>query len=273
MTSIRGRDLSVTDIGSGRPVIWGHGLTSSRAAEDRAGYFGWLAPRAIEGIRLVRYDAVGHGTSDAGSGEASYRWPELAYDMIALADQLGFARFVAAGASMGAATSLWAAVTDPSRLDGLVLVIPPTAWESRPAQREVYRAGADLVESEGIDALADARDRLAPAPLFASHPDVLALQRQNLLENDARVLPSVYRGAADSDLPEPDALRDVDLPALILAWEGDPVHPVSTAEELSSLLRGSELHVAADLDSVRRSWPEIVRRFLTRFAISGAGSA
>jgi pimeloyl-ACP methyl ester carboxylesterase len=51
-------------------------------------------------------------------------------------------------------------------------------------------------------------------------------------------------------------------PALILAWDTDPGHPVSTAERLHELLPVSELHVATTLDAVRE-WPERIAGFLT----------
>ena len=262
MSTIRGAELAINETGEGRPVVWGHGLTSSAASEDRAGLFGWLAPGELEGIRLIRYDARGHGSSAPGSDESAYQWSELAKDMVAVADHLDLDSFVAAGASMGAATSLWVAVTAPQRLDALVLVIPPTAWETRAAQAEFYRGGAALVESGGMDALIEARGSVPPAPLFASHPDVLADGITSLRANNPAVLPTVFRGAAASDLPDRDAIRAIDLPTLILAWEGDPGHPAGTGIELAALIAGAQLHIAPDLETVRATWPAHVSRFL-----------
>ena len=116
--------------GSGRPFLWAHGLTSSIAAERDGGLFQWE-----DGVELVRYDARGHGRSPAGSSSADYEWPSLAEDFLAVADSVGFDSMVAGGASMGCATVLYAALAAPSRVDALVLAIPPTAWETRAAQR------------------------------------------------------------------------------------------------------------------------------------------
>jgi 3-oxoadipate enol-lactonase len=74
-------------------------------------------------------------------------------------------------------------------------------------------------------------------------------------------VPSILRGAALSDLPTREELHGVVVPTLILAWTGDPAHPVSTAETLAELMVMSELHVASDLAGVRR-WPQLVRDFL-----------
>jgi pimeloyl-ACP methyl ester carboxylesterase len=83
---------------------------------------------------------------------------------------------------------------------------------------------------------------------------------QHLARADARAVATAMRGAADSDLPDRDALRALRIPTLILAWRGDPVHPVSTATQLAELLPRAELHVAATLDEVR-AWPERIAAF------------
>ena len=40
-------------------------------------------------------------------------------------------------------------------------------------------------------------------------------------------------------------------PTLILAWDGDPGHPVATAERLHELIPGSALHVARTPEELR----------------------
>ena len=52
-------------------------------------------------------------------------------------------------------------------------------------------------------------------------------------------------------------------PALVLAWRGDPTHPLSSAERLCEALPRAELHVAHSLDDVR-SWSGMIRAFLKR---------
>jgi pimeloyl-ACP methyl ester carboxylesterase len=259
LVPVRGTPLAVDDPGgSGRSFLWAHGLTSSRAREDRVGWFDWRA--ALPGWRVVRYDARGHGRSAPGPGPDAYRWPTLARDLVAVADALDLDRpLVAGGASMGCATVLHAAVADPSCVDALVLAIPPTAWATRAAQADLYRAGADLVAEAGLDAYLEvARSRPVPE-LFADVADLVAPDPDVPVE----VLPDLLRGAGASDLPPPEALAALDVPALVLAWETDPVHPVDTAERLSVALPRAELHVAATLDEVRR-WGEVVAGFLDR---------
>jgi pimeloyl-ACP methyl ester carboxylesterase len=235
------------------------------AQEDTVGLFDWRSVPA----RVVRFDARGHGDSAPSHEPTELRWPELARDMLALADGLGAARAFLGGVSMGCATALHAAALAPERVAGLVLVAPPTAWATRPRQARFYRLAARLVGWFG----------LAPFRLLASLPGpgrespVARLQSvmvEQLAKADARVTATALRGAADSDLPEPDVLRRLRIPALILAWQKDPVHPVSTATRLSELLSGSELEVAGTLAEIR-AWPERVARFVREHPVEAGG--
>ncbi len=225
------------------------------AKEDEAGLFDWS--RLQVDHEVVRYDARGHGRSSAAGDAAQYGWDALAGDLFAVADACGLGRFAAGGASMGAATILHAAVSQPERIEAMVLVIPPTAWESRPAQRSIYEGSAALVEAAGIEGLMEARAALAPPPIFAGHPELLGSPP----DVAADVLPTVLRGAATTDLPPLDVLAGLDQPTLVLAWEGDPGHPVSTATALAGALIRAELSVAPTLAEVTH-WPGLVAAFL-----------
>src|SRR6056297_1536433 len=102
--SVRGCELAYDEVGSGDrlPFVWGHGLTSSRADEDR---FPLLDTERIgDDRRVLRFDARGHGQSGDLTDPADGSWAALALDEIGLIDQLGVDRMVLGGASMGAAT-------------------------------------------------------------------------------------------------------------------------------------------------------------------------
>jgi pimeloyl-ACP methyl ester carboxylesterase len=248
--------------------VWGHGLTSSRRHEDQVGgLFGWSGLADAGRATVVRFDARGHGASDPTRDADDYRWPSLALDEWALVDALGIERPVLGGASMGAATALHAALLRPEDVAGLVLVIPPTAWATRRAQADLYEAGAALIESSGVEAFLEAS---AAAPVPAPFRDLPEAPRPG---PDVRedVLPTVLRGAAASDLPEPDALRGLDVPAVVLAWAGDPGHPASTAEVLAEALPRATVEVADDLATVL-AWPERVAAVLDAVAVEDAGS-
>jgi pimeloyl-ACP methyl ester carboxylesterase len=259
---VRGSDIAVTETGAGRVLFWGHGFSGSVEQDERMPMFDWA--RLADGHRIVRWDARGHGRSGGAPNADDYRWDNLARDLAALADALGVGRFVAGGVSMGAATALHAATLFPERIAGIVLTLAPTAYATRPAQSHRYRTGADLVEREGIAAYVNAVNA-EPVPeilsRFAAEYRFSPAVREDLF-------PSALRGAAASDLPAEDVVRAVSAPALLLAWDTDPGHPVSTAERLAELLPRAELHVARRLRDVG-TWTDLLASFLASLAPSG----
>ena len=250
-----GSDLAYSIAGSGPIVVSAHGLTMSRAAVVAAGQS--FAPLAQRGRTVVEFDARGHGRSTGRAVPADYSWPVLAGDLLALLDEVSpDAPVDAIGASMGCATILHAVVSAPERFRRLVLVIPPTAWETRAAIASGYEVQARMVEQTGIDGLME---------FSAGFPNPPALPADLVLRPDIsdELLPTIFRGAALSDLPPRAQLAGIAQPTLILAWAGDPGHPLSTSEDLLALLPDSELRIAESPEDVA-GWVDLADEFLSR---------
>lgn len=253
-----GTRLAYDTTGEGPVAVYAHGMLLSRQAEAAMGLFGWDAVEALPGRRFVRYDARGHGASTGRAEAADFTFPQYADDLLALLDRVGDGQPAAGmGSSLGCATMLTAAVRAPERFDRLVLVIPPTAWDTRPAQADLYRRLADATEEGGPAAFGAV---LAGAPVPSSLADVPGFPPREI-GADPGLLPYLLRGAAASDLPSREEIAGLSQPALILTWADDPGHPVSTAEQLADLLPGAELHIAADAASIR-TWGDRIARFL-----------
>jgi len=242
------------------PIVWAHGGNSSRADEDAAGFLNFDRWPSQSARRVLRYDARGHGESGDGD-PAAYKWDELARDQLALTEAIGIDRYVAAGRSLGLATALHAAVLAPDRIERLVLMNPPTAWEARDAQADGYLAMADLVDSEGTGFLVEgAAAWPLPNPLVGQSR--ISKQRAiNMGNRDAARLATFFRGTAGTNLPDREAIATIDVPALILAWTGDTVHPVEASEELTGLLPDTTLHIAATWDDLQR-WTDVIADFV-----------
>ncbi|WP_311879466.1 alpha/beta fold hydrolase [Microbacterium forte] len=245
--------VSLSDEG-GHPVVQLHGLTSSRA-RDRV--LNLDLGRGLSGTRLLRYDARGHGRSTGRKIPEDYRWHNLAEDLLRLLDHwFPGERVHGVGPSMGAATLLHAASLEPDRFTGLTLMVPPTAWDTRPDQAANYRAAAALIESDGVEAFHAATRGSVPPPATVGAPETWPDVADALL-------PSLLRGAALSDLPAPEAVAQIDVPTTILAWVDDPGHPLSTAESLAALLPNATLAVARTPGDVE-AWPEVLRQDVER---------
>ncbi len=236
-------------------VVVAHGMSSSRAAMDGDGVFDW----SPVGAGVVRYDARGHGRSAGGSDPVDYTWPRLADDLLAVIDSVSpHSPVDVIGMSMGTASALYAALRAPNRLRRLVLAIPPTAWETRAPHVAGYRDGADIVDDAGVDAFLAAA---AEQP----QPPILETLQQRPYTADVReeCFAALLRGAAESDLPHPAELARIRHRVLLLPWDTDPGHPVSTAERLAEVLPTATLQVARTPDGVR-GWGHDAARFLTQ---------
>ncbi len=249
MTIIRGVELSHDRSGTGPTLVWGHGLTSSRQNEDESGLIDWSLVRRSADV--LRYDARGHGQSGFTTEPDDYGWDRLALDQLALCDHLKIPSAAVGGASMGAATALHAAALSSERVRALILMIPPTAWETRAEQTDLYRQMAAVVESNGVEPLIAAGVDVAPPDPFVDSPGLWKDRRAVALRSaDPLRLAGVFRGAAHADLPTRDAVAGISCPALILAWSGDPGHPVSSAERLGELIADSTVSIASTLEEL-----------------------
>lgn len=259
--NIRGAELSTDRSGTGPTLVWGHGLTSSRAGEDAFPLLRWTDVR--DAADVLRYDARGHGLSELTPEADGYAWDALALDQLALCDALGIERAIVGGASMGAATALHAATMAPERVRALVLVIPPTGWETRAAQTDVYEQMASVVEAKGVEPLiAASADVAPPDPFVGDDGDFKRRRAETLRSADPTRLAGVFRGAARADLPTREAIAGITCPTLILAWSGDPGHPVSSAEQLNGLIAGSAMDIASTMDQLH-TWTDRVVDFVT----------
>ena len=134
----------------GRPILLVHGFTGAK--ENLASTATLLAGR---GWHAVAPDLRGHGSSDAPTAEEDYDFGVMAADLVALADALGWDRFVLVGHSFGGALAQLVALESPHRLDGLVLAGtfhgPVTAVDP-----DLVALGAAIVRQAGMEGLAQA---------------------------------------------------------------------------------------------------------------------
>lgn len=244
---------------SGPLVVQLHGLTSSR---DRDARLGLDLGRSLREHRLLRYDARGHGRSSGTDNPKDYRWERLAEDLLALLDHVAPGERVhGLGPSMGTGTLLHAAVAEPQRFCTLTLVVPPTAWATRTAQVERYLADAELIETQGLGVFVHRASTAPGPPALADAPQTDPSVTESLL-------PTILRGAARTDLPDVEQVRQVSVPTLLLAWEDDDAHPVSTAVALAEVMPSSRLVVAQTPYGVM-AWPGLFAEHVT---INGARS-
>jgi 3-oxoadipate enol-lactonase len=212
----------------------------------------------------------GYRISQPSYRPEDYHWFNLGQDMIAVADAIGAGKFIAGGDSMGCATAIYAALQTPNHIRALVLVIPPTAWETRAAQGQLYKRFALIGGLLGGGMLARLMsrnmERMLPVWMVQAEPENLSEMAQRLSALGARTLWNLMRGTVTTNLPPRQDFKALaDIPAMILAWVGDPAYPVASAEELHQLLPRSSLFVAQGYDEFM-TIPQRLGEFVLQFA-------
>ena len=203
--------------------------------------------RLAYAFRVVRFDARGHGASDAPPGP--YTLDRLGRDALAVLDAAGAPRAHVCGVSLGGQTALWLALHAPERVAGVVAAntgarIGTTAlWSQRIRD----------AETRGMQALVEPAMARWFTPRFrGSDPETVDRFRRMLQEGS----PTGYAGCCA-------ALRDADLradlhrierPTLVIAGNDDDATPPAAARAICERIAGAELLAldAAHLAGVER---------------------
>ncbi|MDX6197020.1 MAG: 3-oxoadipate enol-lactonase [Actinomycetota bacterium] len=216
--------------GAGDPVtVAAHGLGAS-IAETRPLLSG------VTGTRVF-YAARGH----SGDLPAPFSYADLGDDLLTVADEHGATR--ALGVSMGAGALLSVLARSPARFDKAVLFLPGAI--DQPRKDDAVRRFAALV-----DALQ--RRDLDGVRAFVSDevPADLCDRAAAYIETRARFLldaPGIAVGVASlppvTPVPDRAVLAGVTTEVLLLASEGDPLHPAQVARDLAAVLPKARLVV------------------------------
>lgn len=229
--------LWVEVLGDGDPVtVVAHGITSS---SEEIAYF---AHGAV-GTRVL-FDFRGHGRSESPPEEAGYDYPAMRRDLEFVADRYEATR--AFGVSLGAGAILNLVSDRPDRFERLVLFIPARLDQASQAAKERYPPLAQLLETLPLEQVADlAAAAPESQPLFEARPQWRHLIRARILRMNSTGIPRALRASVDGGQPLVDAsvLTRVNAPALILAHEGDPLHPAAVARRIAELLPNAELRM------------------------------
>ena len=243
--------LHVEVDGAGEPVtVFAHGLTNS-CMELAA--FTPFAPGT-----KVRFCFRGHGHSSTPSA-GSFAFADFARDLDDVATAYGATNAV--GTSLGAGALAHLLARDPGRFERLVFLLP-AALDRPIGDRALFDRTAELLETlpreEAIEAVLAASGR---ADAYAQQPglrdfDLLLWQDMN----PVGVARAIRQVVGDVAVDDPERLRAVTAPALIIAREGDAVHPASVARALADLIPSSELVMLGSEEELMDAIPDLVGR-------------
>ena len=213
---VNGVQLFYRDSGAGEPLLLLHGFTGS------GGDWQHVFAEPLPGYRIIAPDLRGHGRSTNPAG--TFRFADLARDVVALLDRLGIDRVKAIGMSAGANTLLHMATQQPRRVAAMIHVsgtprFPDQARLIMRTMTEESRTTADWTEMRGRHHLGDDQIRALwrHAREFADDRDDMSFTAASLSAITARTL--------------------------IVHGDRDPLYPVELAVELLRSIPDASLWV------------------------------
>lgn len=216
-------------------------------------------PAWAERFRVIRFDARGHGRSDAPKAE--YSLARLAEDAAGVLDGARVARAHVCGLSLGGAVGQQLALDAPNRVDRLILA--NTA--ARIGNAEGWQARIDAVASGGLEGIAEmALGRFFDEAFRTAHPDVIARFRQMLLANPAHGYIGCCAALRDADLRP--GVGAITAPTLVIGGAHDVSTPPDVTDALAASIPGARAVTlkAAHLSNVEapEAFSAAVRDFL-----------
>jgi 3-oxoadipate enol-lactonase len=202
-------------------------------------------------FRVLRYDTRGHGQSSSTSGP--YSIEQLARDVIALLDALDLGRVRFCGLSMGGMIGMWLGVNAPERLSKLVLC--NTA--AKIGTSEFWNARIDAVQKNGMKSISSAVIERWFTPSFRRKaPEAISSTLKMIEEANPEGYAACCAAVRDFDFRE--QLRNIHIPALVIAGAHDPATPPADGRFLVDQIPGARY---AELNSAHLSNIEDHDRF------------
>lgn len=252
-----GLTLAVEIFGTGPPLIFAHGLTGERHGTHRQ--FATLADR----YRIISFDQRGHGDSTPVTDPARYDFHRMAEDVTAILDTLDIERAIVGGESMGAATMLTFALAHPQRVERLLLTAP--AFSDAPnTQREDIWAAGELVATEGIAVWLARSAEVQRTELGWPEEVIEYIAGSRATHDDASIATALKTVIDWVVLPDLTPLAALDIPACVIAWPNDLLHPEALARRVVDALPDAQLEMLPSILSLF-SRPEVVGEIYGRF--------
>jgi non-heme chloroperoxidase len=238
----------------GEAIVFLHGYSDS-----------WFSFSRVLPLLSPEYHAFaltqrGHGDSD--KPQCCYTPDDFAADVDAFMDTVGLEAATVVGASTAALFAQRMALSYPHRVSRLVMIGPQTpANEAVMGLVEEVRALEDPVPPEFVRGF---QESTTYQPVL---PEFLDTVVSESLKLPARVWRDYLEGAVLSiDHDYVLALREIDVPTLILWGEQDPLFPREEQERLAAAIPGATLRVYSETGHAAH-WdrPEWVVRDLEEF--------
>lgn len=223
-------------------------------------FWGGLVARCAVDHTVVSVDIRGHGSSPEAErpGHMDARVAEIA-NLIA---KLDGGPAILLGVSFGGMIAQNVAIAHPQSVSGLVLAACPGRIPEA-GRAGILQRAADA-EAGGMEAVVDTTLQRWFTPGYQSSAAVQAV-RQRLLSDSVSGFAAAWEAVAEHDAL--DDLRNVDVPALVVAGEADEATPLDAKRALAEAIPGARLEIMEGAPHMMQiecadRFADIVRGFL-----------
>ena len=254
--SVNGTTLSVTERGSGFPVVLVHGFPLSHRMWDAQ------AAALADRYRVITPDLRGFGAS---ASTEPFTLESQADDLHALLAQIKATPCVLGGLSMGGYITLAYAKKYPADLRALML-IDTKAEGDTPEGKQARDKMIELARKDGSRAVADQMlPKLLAKDAATTRPQVAQALRQIMESQPPQTIEHAL--AALRDRPDRAAdLSSINIPTLVLVGDQDAITPPEVAERMARGINAAELVVVQGAGHMApMEQPEQVNRAIRMF--------
>ncbi len=211
-------------------VVLHHPLATNLSFWDEAAAA--LAPS----FRVIRFDARGHGATDAPRGP--YGFATLARDVVALMDHVGAAEAQFVGLSMGGMIAQYLGLDHASRFSSLTIV--SSSSRTPPESAPIWADRMKTTREKGMTSQVEpALQRWLAASARSGRPDLVA--RCGAMIEATPVEGYLGWCSAIEHLDTTGRLGAIDLPTRVIVGAEDPATPVAASEAIHRAISGSDL--------------------------------
>jgi len=235
VSALERNNVTVHGVPDGRPMLFAHGFGCDQTM------WRYVWPEFADEYRVVLFDHVGYGASDASAFDPSRHGTLDGYvaDVLAVCDELDLRDLVFGGHSVSAIIGVLAATRRPERFARLVLVGPSPRY----LNDEGYVGG---FTQEDIAGLLDSLESnylgwsSAMAPVIMGNPDRPELGEE-LTNSFCRTDPEIAAAFARATFLSDNRadLEHVRTPALVLQCSQDAIAPREVGEYVHDRLPDS----------------------------------
>ncbi|MCS6872384.1 MAG: alpha/beta fold hydrolase [Anaerolineae bacterium] len=225
--------LSYSEQGQGMPLVLLHGFPFNSSL------WRYQVRSLSDAYRVITPDLRGFGQSEAAEGV--YEMSLLAQDVLRLLDELRIEKAAIMGHSMGGYVTLALWRLAPQRFSAFGL-IASHVWADSEAQQQAREQLIGQVMERGAVAVVEALMPRLFAPNLNAEEPIQEQARAMMLSAPSTSLTSALRGMMyrpDSS----DLLPQIDVPALILCGDSDPIVPPERAEQMARQMPNATLVV------------------------------